>query len=109
MVCQYDDETGDFDWNKEAQLFACVEPLAFIIGGQSHDLNYLDEVEVLAPGFDCTAQEIEPYPLHLIGASGGYINGKSIGKILLNTSLHHQSSSFSLWGSISGLCSMQNT
>ena len=80
MICQLDEELGDFEWNKEPQLFACVEPLAFIIGGQSHDLNYLDEVEVLAPGFDCSGQDIAPYPLQIIGASGGYINGKSIGK-----------------------------
>ena len=80
MICEMDDDTGDFVWNKEPQLFSCVEPLAFIIGGQSDSLNYLDEVEVLAPGFDCSAQEISPYPLSIIGASAGYISGKSIGK-----------------------------
>ena len=79
MICEMDDDTGDFVWNKEPQLFSCVEPLAFIIGGQSDSLNYLNEVEVLAPGFDCSAQEISPYPLSIIGASAGYISGKSIG------------------------------
>ena len=44
------------DWDVAQSEFRCIEPIGLIIGGIAQNYNYLDEVEVLAPGFDCANQ-----------------------------------------------------
>jgi hypothetical protein len=79
MTCELDSETNQHDWNIAETEFACIEPIAFVIGGIAADYTYLNEVEVLAPGFDCSKQlPIVPYPHKIVGASAGYALGQSI-------------------------------
>ena len=60
------------DWDIQENEFRCIEPIGLVIGGIAKNYDYLNEVEVLAPGFDCTEQKpFEPYPHQVIGASGG--------------------------------------
>ena len=73
--------------------FICVEPVGLIIGGIARNYSYLDEVEILAPGMDCTIPEeskfdamtgkkvptgIANYPAKVIGASAGFFQGQNI-------------------------------
>ena len=53
----------------------------FVIGGQDKSLRYLNDVEVLAPGFDCSETELNPFPIRLKWASAAFINGQTIGKL----------------------------
>ena len=62
------------DWDIQENEFRCIEPVGLVIGGIAQNYDYLNEVEVLAPGFDCTEQgPFEPYPHQVIGASAGYL------------------------------------
>ena len=53
----------------------------FVIGGQDKSLRYLNDVEVLAPGFECSETELNPFPIRLKWASAAFINGQTIGKL----------------------------
>ena len=83
----------DFDWDISPEEFICVEPVGLIIGGIARNYSYLDEVEILAPGMDCTIPEeskfdamtgkkvstgIANYPAKVIGASAGFFQGQNI-------------------------------
>lgn len=77
-TCYYDSTVNDFDWDLEATEFVCVEPIAFLIGGIDETYRYLNDVEILAPGFSCPFKDIKPYPIKVVGASAGFLNGQSI-------------------------------
>ena len=83
----------DFDWDMSPEEFICVEPVGFVIGGIAKDYSYLSEVEILAPGLDCTippeskfdpmtgkelTYDITDYPHEIIGASAGHMLGQNI-------------------------------
>lgn len=59
----------------------CLVFSGFVIGGQDESLRYLNDVEVLAPGFDCSEKELNPFPIRLKWASAAFINGQTIGKL----------------------------
>ena len=78
----------EFEWSVEEAEFICVRPVGFVIGGQDQSLRYLDDVEVLAPGFDCSEQEkMKPFPIRIKWASAAFINGQTIGTLLFTTFL----------------------
>ena len=53
-----------------------------MIGGQDQSLRYLDDVELLAPGFDCSEQEeMKPFPIRIKWAAAAFINGQTIGTL----------------------------
>lgn len=79
MTCVQDTRTLEFDWNLDEAEFKCVLPIGFVIGGIGKDYTYLDEVEVLAPGFKCSKlSKMAPYPHKIIGASAGFVLGQSV-------------------------------
>ena len=93
MTCKFDKKLKDYDWDIDPELFICVEPVGFVIGGIAKDYSYLNEVEILAPGLDCTipigskldpmtgkelTNDITDYPHEIIGASAGYMLGQNI-------------------------------
>ncbi len=46
---------------------------------KNESCSYQDEVEVLAPGFNCDAQDpIPSYPTPIVGASAGFVLGQAI-------------------------------
>lgn len=78
MTCMFDEKLQDFIWSIEEHLFQCVEPIALVVGGQSKDLRYLDNVEIVAPGYACDEEQITPYPLKVYGAAAGFVDGQTI-------------------------------
>ena len=67
------------DWDIDQSEFICIQPVGMVIGGIAKNYDYLNEVEVLAPGLDCSTQGLfEPYPYKIIGASGGFTIGQNI-------------------------------
>jgi hypothetical protein len=80
MTCELDSKTNQHDWDiVETEEFGCIEPIGFVIGGIAADTTYLNEVEILAPGYDCSMQPpIVPYPHRIVGSSAGYALGQSI-------------------------------
>ena len=53
MTCIENPDIDDFEWSIAEAEFVCVRPVGFVIGGQDDSLRYLNDVEVLAPGFNC--------------------------------------------------------
>ena len=78
MTCEFDSKLDDFEWNLDEDQFKCVEPIGLVIGGQDDSLRYSNEVEIIALGFTCQSQFLNPFPLNLIGASAGFSDGESI-------------------------------
>ena len=67
------------DWDIDQSEFICIQPVGMVVGGIAKNYDYLNEVEVLAPGLDCSTQGLfEPYPHKIIGASGGFTIGQSL-------------------------------
>ena len=77
-TCIIDDDTGEYEWDVEEALFACVPPIGFVIGGIDNEYKYVDTVEVVAPGFTCSSTDIPVYPHKVVGTVSGYITGHNI-------------------------------
>lgn len=78
MTCQKNEEIQDFQWNLDDSEFACVRPIGLLIGGQTDTYRYSDQVEIFAPGFECSTHTLGPFPLPIYGASSAFINGHTI-------------------------------
>ena len=77
-TCKYETKLGDFTWDVEPTSFMCTQPIGFLIGGIDSKYNYLNEVEILAPGFKCKNKMATPYPFPVIGSVSGFLLGKPI-------------------------------
>lgn len=95
-TCKYDIKLDEYIWDVEQSSFGCIEPIGLAIGGidskykykhihsvgkaalQLANFSYLDEVEVVAPGFTCKDQMMPPYPFKIVGTVSAFLLGKSI-------------------------------
>ena len=76
--CIRDQETNDFQWDLEDGRLQCIEPVGLVIGGIKETYDYTNNVEILAPGFQCLRTDYPVYPHKIIGLAGGYTRGLNI-------------------------------
>ena len=76
--CIRDKETNDYQWDLEDGRLQCIEPIGLVIGGIKDTYDYTDNVELLAPGFQCLRTDFPAYPHKIIGLAGGYTRGLNI-------------------------------
>lgn len=76
-TCILDEKLNDFVWDVDDNRLICVRAISLLIGGIGTDYQYLDDVEVFAPGMSCLTHP-PAYPHKIVGTVGGFTRGTNI-------------------------------
>ncbi len=69
---------GAFYWSKPLEEMTCVTQVGVVVGGIKPDLGYTDGVEVFSPSQECHSFQVPDYPLKIMGAVPGVVDGLGV-------------------------------